>query len=60
MPLISSGIYSLHRFVWDEYIWNNDSSKYSQFNGKPIPSRIPLSTMIAGKCNVLKIEDSKL
>ncbi|PCH42383.1 acetyl-CoA synthetase-like protein [Wolfiporia cocos MD-104 SS10] len=44
--------YLAHRigrtFVWDEYTWNEDGSKYSLYNGKPIPSRIPLTAVIAG------------
>ncbi|KAF8966258.1 hypothetical protein BDZ97DRAFT_1729215 [Flammula alnicola] len=35
-------------YVWDDYTWNRDGSNYSEFNGRPIPSRIPLSTMISG------------
>ncbi|KAJ3509166.1 hypothetical protein NLJ89_g5362 [Agrocybe chaxingu] len=35
-------------FVWDDYTWNRDGPEYSDFNGKKIPSRIPLSTMLSG------------
>ncbi|KIM44755.1 hypothetical protein M413DRAFT_25183 [Hebeloma cylindrosporum] len=37
-------------FVYDDYLWrNSDGSNYSEFNGKPIPARIPISTMLSGK-----------
>ncbi|PPQ65460.1 hypothetical protein CVT24_010791 [Panaeolus cyanescens] len=35
-------------FVWDDYTWNRNGSDYGEFNGKVIPARIPLSTMVAG------------
>ncbi|KAH7924169.1 hypothetical protein BV22DRAFT_1130074 [Leucogyrophana mollusca] len=35
-------------FVFDDYVWNSDGSLYSDFNGKPIPSRIPLSAILSG------------
>ena len=37
------------RFVWYNYTWNCDEgSRYSDYNGKMIPSRVPLSTMLSG------------
>jgi hypothetical protein len=42
----------MNRFVWDEYTWNPDpNSPFTEFNGKLIPSRIPLSALISGKSN---------
>ncbi|KAI0654758.1 hypothetical protein C8Q70DRAFT_469595 [Cubamyces menziesii] len=35
-------------FVFYNYTWNDDGSDYSDYNGKPIPSRIPLSALIRG------------
>ncbi|KAI0668526.1 hypothetical protein C8Q78DRAFT_1098866 [Trametes maxima] len=35
-------------FVFYNYTWNDDGSDYSNYNGKPIPSRIPLSALIRG------------
>ncbi|PCH34414.1 hypothetical protein WOLCODRAFT_135702 [Wolfiporia cocos MD-104 SS10] len=35
-------------FVFDNYTWNGDGSDYSDYNGKLIPSRIPLSAIIRG------------
>ncbi|KAH7920519.1 hypothetical protein BV22DRAFT_1107628 [Leucogyrophana mollusca] len=35
-------------FVFNDYTWNADGSWYSDFNGKLIPSRIPLSAIISG------------
>ncbi|KAH7910292.1 hypothetical protein BJ138DRAFT_1114220 [Hygrophoropsis aurantiaca] len=35
-------------FVFNDYVWNPDSSLYSDFNGKLIPSRVPLSALISG------------
>ncbi|OJT04561.1 hypothetical protein TRAPUB_4831 [Trametes pubescens] len=35
-------------FVFSNYTWNPDGSKYSDYNGKKIPSLIPYSVMIAG------------
>ncbi|PCH34412.1 hypothetical protein WOLCODRAFT_61697 [Wolfiporia cocos MD-104 SS10] len=37
-----------HSFVFDNFTWNDDGSLYSYFNGKPIPSRIPISAHIQG------------
>lgn len=35
--------------MFDNYTWNrDDGQEYSDFNGKPIPSRIPLSALVAG------------
>jgi len=41
------------RYVWNDYMWNNDGSDYSEFRGKRIPSKVPLSTMIAGNVNLV-------
>lgn len=35
-------------FVFDNFTWNRDGSLYSDFNGKLIPSQIPLSALISG------------
>ncbi|KAH8099844.1 hypothetical protein BXZ70DRAFT_222109 [Cristinia sonorae] len=35
-------------FVFDNYTWNRHGPEYSEFGGKLIPSRIPLSVLIAG------------
>ncbi|KAG1845693.1 hypothetical protein DFJ58DRAFT_800499 [Suillus subalutaceus] len=35
-------------FVFDNFTWERDSIDYSTFNGKLIPSRIPLSAIISG------------
>lgn len=35
-------------FVFDNYTWNPDGPDYSDFNGKLIPSRIPLSAIMSG------------
>ncbi|KAM5542589.1 hypothetical protein V8D89_003550 [Ganoderma adspersum] len=36
-------------FVFYNYTWNDDASQdYSDYSGKPIPSRVPLSALIAG------------
>ncbi|THV02287.1 hypothetical protein K435DRAFT_921704 [Dendrothele bispora CBS 962.96] len=41
--------YSTNRtFVFDNYTWDRRDSDYSEFKGKTIPSRVPISTMIAG------------
>ncbi|KAF8799245.1 hypothetical protein BYT27DRAFT_7228035 [Phlegmacium glaucopus] len=44
--LVASG--SGRGFVWHDYAWNRDGPKYSEYNGKKIPSRIPISTMLSG------------
>jgi len=36
-------------FVFDDYTWAVDGTPYSHFNGKLIPSRIPLTALIDGK-----------
>lgn len=36
--------------VFDVYTWNVDSNPYTDVGGRLIPSRIPLSAFIAGKC----------
>ncbi|KAF5360083.1 hypothetical protein D9758_007575 [Tetrapyrgos nigripes] len=35
-------------FVFDNYTWDRHESDYSEFNGKIIPSRVPVSTMLSG------------
>jgi hypothetical protein len=35
-------------YVFDDYIWNPDGSLYSDYNGKLIPSRTPLSALLSG------------
>ncbi|KZT02026.1 uncharacterized protein LAESUDRAFT_706598 [Laetiporus sulphureus 93-53] len=35
-------------FVFDNYTWNRDGPDYTDYNGKLIPSRIPLSALIGG------------
>ncbi|KAF8449263.1 hypothetical protein L210DRAFT_2653848 [Boletus edulis BED1] len=35
-------------FVFNDYVWNRDGSLYSEYNGKQIPSRIPLSAFLGG------------
>lgn len=37
------------RFVFSNYTWNPDGSKYSDYNGKKIPSLVPFSALIAGR-----------
>ena len=37
------------RFVFYNHTWNMDGSLYSDYNGKPIPSQIPLSAILRGK-----------
>lgn len=39
-------------FVFDDYIWNPDGSIYSEYNGRLIPSRIPISAILGGKYHV--------
>ena len=36
-------------FVFDDYTWTVDGTPYSHFNGKLIPSGIPLTALIDGK-----------
>lgn len=40
---------SFGSFVFDNFTWERDGPEYSNYNGKLIPSRIPLSAMISGK-----------
>ncbi|KAI0729505.1 hypothetical protein C8Q72DRAFT_875263 [Fomitopsis betulina] len=41
--------YRLNRtFVWYDYEWNPDGSQYTFYNGKRMPSRIPLSAFVQG------------
>jgi hypothetical protein len=35
------------RFVFDSYTWKRDA-EYADYNGRPIPSQIPLSALLAG------------
>ncbi|KAF9528894.1 hypothetical protein CPB83DRAFT_813039 [Crepidotus variabilis] len=44
--LLASG--SGRGYVWDDYTWGLPPQEYSDFNGKTIPARVPLSTMIGG------------
>lgn len=37
-----------HRFVFDNFTWDRDGPDYSNYNGKNIPSRIPMSAMLSG------------
>lgn len=46
--------WALRSFVFDNYTWNKDGGEYSEYNGHLIPSRIPLSTMIAGAQHLLE------
>lgn len=47
------GLYVAHSidcsYVFDDYSWDRDGPAYSKFNGKLIPSRIPLSAIISGE-----------
>lgn len=42
------------RFVFADYVWNPDGSPYSHYNGKLIPSRIPLTALVGGKFHYLQ------
>jgi len=35
-------------FAFNDYKWNDDGSIYSEYNGKKIPSRFPLSALLSG------------
>ncbi|THH30230.1 hypothetical protein EUX98_g3949 [Antrodiella citrinella] len=35
-------------FVFDNYTWNSDGGDYTRYNGKLIPSRIPLTAFLSG------------
>ncbi|KIK92982.1 hypothetical protein PAXRUDRAFT_34289 [Paxillus rubicundulus Ve08.2h10] len=35
-------------FVFDNFTWQRNGSEYAEYNGKLIPSRIPLSAIISG------------
>ncbi|KAG2040086.1 hypothetical protein BDR03DRAFT_950245 [Suillus americanus] len=35
-------------FVFDDYVWNPDGSRFSYYNGHLIPSRIPLTALLGG------------
>uniref|UniRef100_A0A8H7XVM8 Uncharacterized protein n=1 Tax=Psilocybe cubensis TaxID=181762 RepID=A0A8H7XVM8_PSICU len=43
-------------YVWDDYTWDSSGNNYSDYNGRVITSRIPLSTMIRG--HILGIDES--
>jgi hypothetical protein len=38
----------IRSYVYDDFTWDADGRNYSDFNGKLIPARIPLSTMLSG------------
>ncbi|KAJ7136712.1 hypothetical protein C8R44DRAFT_608345 [Mycena epipterygia] len=41
--------YSAHRaYVFDNYTWQREGPEISDWNGKPIPARIPLSVFLSG------------
>ncbi|PFH46474.1 hypothetical protein AMATHDRAFT_43580 [Amanita thiersii Skay4041] len=40
--------YVKRSFVFYNYTWNMDGPDFSEYNGHPIPSRIPLSAIISG------------
>lgn len=46
----SASLYS--SFVFDNYTWSQDPPEYSNYHGKLIPSRIPLTAIMSGKFNV--------
>lgn len=50
LPISNRLIASLSSYVFDNYTWSRDLDPpaYSEYNGKLIPSRIPLRTMIVG------------
>ncbi|KAI0288655.1 hypothetical protein BC826DRAFT_915561 [Russula brevipes] len=35
-------------YVFENYTWEQTSSDFSQFNGKPIPARVPLTALLSG------------
>lgn len=39
----------LNRFVFDNFTWDRDGPEFSDYNGKLIPARIPMSAMISGE-----------
>ena len=39
---------SIDSLVFDNYTWDRDDREFSEYNGKLIPARTPLSSMIAG------------
>lgn len=42
-----------NRFVFYNYTWNaNPAEDYSDYSGKPIPSRVPLTALIRGKHSI--------
>jgi hypothetical protein len=52
-------IYLLYSYVFDNYTWDRDGPEYSTFNGKLIPSRIPLSAMISGRNGLVFIKSPR-
>lgn len=46
-------------YVYDDFTWDIDGRNYSQFNGKLIPARIPLSTMLSGHLLGLSEEEAQ-
>ena len=46
-----NSISPISSFVFDNYTWNPDGPDYTDYNGKLIPSRIPLSAIMSGKIN---------
>lgn len=47
--MIKGLIICLSSFVFDNYTWNRDGGDYTRYNGKLIPSRIPLSAFLSGE-----------
>ena len=44
-------------YVFDDYSWDRDGPAYSKFNGKLIPSRIPLSAIISGEEQACRLHE---
>ena len=38
------------RLVFYNHTWRIDGTVYTDYNGKPIPSQIPLSAILRGEC----------
>lgn len=45
---VSFGVDDIGRFVFDNYTWNRDGPIFSDYNGKLIPSTIPMTALIEG------------
>lgn len=45
-----TALFSLFRFVFDNYTWALDGPELVEYNGKLIPARIPLSAILSGVC----------